>query len=227
MADLTAPSSGPRPAAGDPQFLQGTVLAWNAIAGTNVVRVRGRECANLPSLVGSETGLMRVGDAVILIKLHNSYAVLGRIETSGVEPRALGVVSARAGGTVSTASSTFVDLSGGPSVAAYIGSSRRCRVDISAYVSGVFGLASVGFKVMGPSGALSIPADYQKTLSAGASSPTATIGVQLSGTRTVNLSATDGLTEGLNTFVMQYQFLSDGAGSGSEFADREIAVQPF
>lgn len=224
MSTDQAPSSGVRAEPPDSSIAQGLVIEWNALAGTNKVRVRGKLLENLLSAVGSETGLIRTGDSVILVRLNNTYAVLSRFEAPGVEQRAFGVVSARAGATVSTASSTFVDLTGGPAVDVYVGSSRRCRVDVSAYVSAVFGVSFASFKVTGAS---TIAADYQKSLSAGASSPTATIGVHISGTRVAHLSAADGLNEGLNTFTMQYRFLSDGAGSGSEFADREIAVQPF
>lgn len=228
MSVSSAPSSGPRPPSGDSPFLQGTVLAWDATAGTNIVRVRGTECANIQSAVGSETGLIRPGDSVVVIVLNNTYAVLGRIESPGVEQRALNVVSQRItgpGSAVSTASTTFVDLSGGPSVSVYIGSSRRCKVELSSYMNGHDAIAYAGFRVTGSS--VISPINRWSVAVGAASSGGIVPDVWANSTRTINLSATDGLNEGPNVFTMMYQCVGNPVGGLAQFSDREICVQPF
>lgn len=205
-------------------FHQGIVIAWDAVAGTNTVRVLGRDMNDLPSLIGSEVGLIRADDIVGLLFFQNTYFVLGRIETPGVAQRAFGVVSQRVAASVFTSSSSFVALAGGPSVSVEIGSSRRCRVDLSAFVSAFSGVAYAGFEV---SGASQIGATNRWALAAGGSSPSGQIEVTSSATKSINLSAADGLKEGLNVFTMRYQLLGDPPGQTSEFSDREISVQPY
>jgi hypothetical protein len=204
-------------------FHQGVVVAWDAIAGTNKVRVLGEDMDDLPSLIGSEVGLVRAGDVVGLIRFQNTMFVLGRIEGAGVEQRAFGVESQRVAGAVSTSSGSFVELSGGPSVEVHIGSSRRCSVELGAHISAFGGVAYMGFRV---SGASTIAPTNAKALGCGGSTATIPIEVTVDATRVVNLSADDGLVEGLNTFTVMYQALLDPGGS-TEFTDREISVQPF
>lgn len=232
MVANAAPSSGPRPSpSGGSPFLQGTVLAWDALAGTNVVRVRGTECTDLQSAVGSETGLIRAGDSVVVIQLNNTYAVLGRIESPGVEQRAFGVASHRLtgpGSAVSTASTTFVNLSGGPTVSVYIGSSRRCKVELSSYMNGHDAIAYAGFRVNDSVGAQSIAPINRWSVAVGAASSGGIVpDVWANSTRAINLSSADGLTEGLNTFTMMYQCVGNPVGGLAQFSDREISVQPF
>lgn len=227
MPDATIPSAGPRQIEPPLGFQQGVVVAWNALDGTNQVRVHGVVFDNLLSLVGSEVGLIRPGDSVGVLRYQNSWAVLGRIEAPGVEQRALDVHTQAVlgpGSDVSTTSSSFVPLAGGPSVSVYIGSSRRCRVDLGAHVSSYAGVAYMGFSV---SNASLIAANNSRALGLGGSLPSGFVEVRASVTRTVCLSADDGLNEGLNTFTAMYQFLADDPSGIPEFSDREITVQPF
>lgn len=208
-------------------FHQGIVIAWDAVAGTNTVRVLGRDMNDLPSLIGSEVGLIRADDIVGLLFFQNTYFVLGRIETPGDAQRALGVVSARALDEIDVATpsgSSFFELSGGPSVTVYIGSSRRCRVDLSGFVRSYAGVSEIGVKV---SGASDIDPNYWQVLSVSGSSPGGFVSVQMAGSRSIQLSAADGLNEGLNTFTMVYRFNEDDPTGAGTFADREITVQPF
>lgn len=199
-------------------------MAWDAIAGTNIVRVLGVEMNNLPSLIGSEVGLIFKDDVVGLIRFQNTYFVLGRIEGAGVAQRAFGVQSQRVAASVTTSSPTFVALAGGPSVQVHIGSSRRCRVEIGSFISSYGGTAYVGFAV---SGASTIAAASSRALGVGGSTATILTETSMSATRVINLSADDGLNEGPNTFTAMYQFLTEPSGGPPEFMDREISVQPF
>jgi hypothetical protein len=229
MPDIFAPSYGPRPGAGESPFLQGLVEAWDAVAGTNAVRVRGQRMENLQTMIGSESGLMRAGDSVVVAKLNNTYAVFGRLDALGAEQRALGIVTDREPTQVDWSTSsgaTFFTLAGGPAVSVYIGSARRCRVDLTAWMSAYAGDILAGFTV---SGASNIAADYTKALWLGCSQLAGDSPVQPYGasTRTVYLSAADGLNEGTNVFTMVYRTGIEFAGGGGSISDREITVQPF
>lgn len=227
MTETTTPSAGPRLPQSDLSFHQGLVVAWDALAGTNKVRVRGTDLDNLMSLIGSEVGLIQPGDVVGVLRFQTTYFVLGRIEAPGVEQRAFGVVSQRItgpGSAVSTNSTSFVDLSGGPSVNVYIGSSRRCRVELSSYINGHDAVAYAGFEV---SGASSIAPINRWSVAAGIAITSGTPDVWINATRAINLSAADGLNEGWNTFTMKYQCVGNPVGGLAQFSDREISVQPF
>lgn len=79
LANLFGP-----PAAPDP-FRQGTVLTFNAATGANTVNVGGAVLTNLPVLVGGDTVNLGPGDAVIVLKYQQSWAILGRIVVPGSE----------------------------------------------------------------------------------------------------------------------------------------------
>lgn len=227
MNDDIAPSADGREPPSAYAFAQGTVVAWDASAGTNTVRVRGRECTNLPSLIGSETGLIQAGDSVCVGRLNNSYLVFGRIEPAGIAPRAFGIVTARNDTDVDYSTdtgATFVDY-GGPSVSVYIGSSRRCKVDLTAYLSAYASDAVAGFKVTGAS---TINPDYKKALWVGCSQASGVpIQPYVAATRVVYLSAADGLNSGTNVFTMMFRHGLEIPGGGGTITDREIGVQPF
>lgn len=227
MFDVLDPAAAPRSPEDPLQFHQGTVLEWDAIAGTNKIDVLGVEMDDLPSLIGSEVGLIRPDDRVGLLRFQSTYFVLGRIEFPGSAQRAFGMVSHRItgpGSAVSTTSSSFVALSGGPSVSVHIGSSRRCRIELGAYTSSYAGVAYMGFSV---SGASSIAPSNRWALAAGGSAPSTLIAVDLSATRVITLTAADGLNEGDNVFTTAYQFLADDPTGIPEWSDREISVQPY
>jgi hypothetical protein len=211
----------PREERGAPPFAQGVVEAWNAVPGTNRIRVRGQSLDNLLSLVGSEGGLIRAGDVVAVIYYQDTAAVLGRIDAPGVEQRALGITTATVAGGVSTTADVFEDL-GGPTVTVHIGSSRRCSVQVSALTAGFDCIGFAGFTVTGAS---TIAATERRSFAAGWGAATSGT-VWVNGTRTVNLTAADGLNEGVNTFRMVYK-TSAGVSGNAQFSDREITVQPF
>ncbi|PWW50271.1 hypothetical protein [Actinokineospora spheciospongiae] len=202
-------------------FHQGVVVAWDAIAGTNTIRIHGADFVNLLSLLGSEGGLIRQGDVVALTRYQTTYAVWGRIDVPGVEQRALGIVSARDPAGVYSTSDTYEDL-GGPWVDVYIGSSRRCKVDITALISAFDCIGFVGVEV---SGASSIGPTEGRSLAAGWGAADAGT-VHVGATRVVTLTAADGLNEGYNRFSLRYK-TSLGVSGSAEYVERELVVQPF
>lgn len=148
MSDTSAPSSGPRLGPGESPFLQGTVLAWDALAGTNTVRVRAGDIVNMQSMIGSESGLMRPGDSVVVAKLNTTYAVLGRLEPQGVPARALGLATAEVA-LLNNPSTNGFEARNAPSVTVYIGSSGRCMVTLSMEISIANNVQRLGVAVSG------------------------------------------------------------------------------
>lgn len=216
MTDLSVPSSGSRMPPPQLSFHKGVVVAWNAVLGTNTVRVLGSEMDDLSSLLGSEVGLIRAGDTVALLKFQTAYFVLGRIEAPGVEQRAFEVNSAELVGDAAPSTSSFAAY-GGPSVQVDIGSSRRCKVSLSAEMSIVNTVVWMSFAVTGAS---SIAAAEWRALAGGGAD------TYLEATREVVLTADDGLNEGLNTFTCMYRIGSTG-DPVPVVVERQIIVQPY
>lgn len=59
-------------------FRQALVLAWNGFTGENTLNVGGTPIENVPSIGGLEKIGVRVGDVLILLRIQNTYMVLGR-----------------------------------------------------------------------------------------------------------------------------------------------------
>jgi hypothetical protein len=151
VSENAAPSSGARQDPFAYGFSQGTVLAWDATAGTNTVHVRGTNFTNLKSMMGSETGLIRAGDRVVVGRLNNSYAVFGRLDDVGVPARAFGVEYAFVTTLNNPTASSVFQRRNGPEVSVYIGSSRRCMVTLSAEIVIANNVERMSFQVAGAS----------------------------------------------------------------------------
>jgi hypothetical protein len=216
MSEAVAPSSRPRQPPQPLGYHQGYVLQWNALSGTNLIRIAGADIPDVPSLMGGEVGLIRPGDSVGLLRFQNTYAVLGRIESAGIEQRALGVHFDQDVGDAAPSTSTFTDK-GGPQVAVHIGSTRRCRVSLSCETEVSGTIMWMGFQV---NGASSIPAVEWRSLAVGGAD------VYFEGSREVILTEDDGLNEGLNVFTCMYRIGSNGDPIPI-VAERQLVVQPF
>jgi len=213
----SAPSSRSRPEAPEAPFRQGTVVAWNALAGTNQILIRGKVFTNLQSFVGSETGLIRVGDSVCVIRMNNTYAVLGRIEVPGVEQRALGVSFAQTVTLNAPTASAVFQRRNGPSVDVYIGSSRRAMVTLSAEISIANNVERMGFQVVGVS---TISAVDWKCLTISSASS------EFQASRILIVKDDDGLNEGVNTFQTMHK-TGNHTSSVPLVGEVQITVQPF
>lgn len=216
MVDVRVPSSAPRPPQEPLSFHQGYVLEWNALTGTNKVRVLGVELSNLLSLMGSEVGLIRAGDAVGILRFQTQYFVLGRVEASGVEQRALGVHYAE---TITLDDPVTDDFErrNGPEVTVDIGSTRRCFVSLSAEMLITNNVEWMGFRVTGAS---NIEPQEYRSLTAGGPE------IYLQATRTLVLEAQHGLEEGSNTFSTMHR-TSIVPGDVPLVGECQIIVQPF
>jgi hypothetical protein len=98
LADLLVPhhsqGAGPRPGFGgraaDTHYGQATVLEWNPDTGENLIRYRGTEIRNMPSIAGLDGLVFRPGDQVATISWSpNGGAgvifVLGRLVVPGTD----------------------------------------------------------------------------------------------------------------------------------------------
>lgn len=214
---MTAPSSGPRLPASDYGFAQGIVMAWDAIAGTNKIRVRGSTITDMLSLVGSETGLVRVGDSVVVGKVQNTYAVFGRIEPPGIEQRALGIQFATTINLNAPGSTNF-ERRNGPEVSVHIGSSRRCMVTLSAEINIVgSNVERLGVQVIGAS---TISAVEWKCLTISSA------GGEFQASRVLIFESADGLNEGDNIFQTMHK-TGNNVSNIPLVGDVQITVQPF
>lgn len=206
-------------------FHKGRVLAWDAIAGTNTVRVLGADMPNLPVVPNVDVGVLRRDDDVAVLRVRNTYYVLGRLTGPAGAVRGNVPVSQRAAALVSTTSAAFVDLTGGPSVDVYIGSSKRCTVEVSAVVVGRDCTAYAGVDI---SGASVIGPAARWSVGAGVSVPgVSNAEGSASSSRVITLTDADGLTEGWHTFRMRYQCVGSAGTRQASFSDREISVRPF
>lgn len=216
MIEDQAPASGPRDPQSESAFHQGTVLAWNVLSGTNVVRIRGRECTNVMSMLGPEVGLIRPGDLVICIRMNNTFAVVGRIDLAGAEQRAFGVYFAETVTLNDTAAPGTWETRNGPSVSVYIGSTRRCMVSLSAEMLVENNVERIGVRVTGAS---TINQVEWKALTIG--SPE----LEFQGSRTLVFTAADGLNEGQNVFQTMHK--TSAAAPLPLVGEVQIVVQPF
>jgi hypothetical protein len=216
MSEDFAPSAGARQAPGESGLAQGIVVAWNALAGTNKVRVRGKVFDNLLSGLGAEGGLVRPNDTVLCARLGNTYAVTNRCDLPGQEQRSLGVTYSQTITLTDATASGVFQRRNGPQVSVYIGSSRRAMVTLSAEILVENNVERVGVQVVGVS---SIAAVDWKCLAFSSE-----VG-ELQATRTLIFEAADGLNEGLNTFQTMHKTANhlDPPLVG----EVQITVQPF
>lgn len=76
---LSPPLSDP----GTQAFRQATVVAFDKNTGANTVNLAGALLTNLPLLNIGDTVNINVGDSVILMKMNNAMAILGRVIQAG------------------------------------------------------------------------------------------------------------------------------------------------
>lgn len=208
---------------GDLGFHQGTVVAWDSNTNANTIAIGGGTVTNIPTLSTADSIMMSVGDNVALLRFKSTYFILGRVTPPGAS-NAFGIRAAQANGSVSTTSTSYVDL-GGPTLSnVYVGSSRRCLVFISAGIGPAANdFATVNFTVSGAS-TIAPSADVHAGAYIGAVGFSGSPNAVGSAGRQFLLTAADGLNQGLNTFSMRYLSWS---GGNANFVFRTIIVFPF
>lgn len=209
-------------------FHQGVVLTWNALTGANTVQINGNTFTDLRSLLGPEAAMIRAGDSVGVLRYQTTYFVVGRISAAGGAQRSIGIDAAGAAAQVTTSSTSYVSLTGGPTLTnIYIGSRRKALVIVSSLIE-IAGC--VGYMAFDVSGASTIAANTANVSAAihadGRDDITATTVTAVS-----VLSSGDGLNEGLNTFTAKYAFGAYGTptfpGTLAAFTRRTITVFPL
>ena len=215
----------------DVGFHTGEVLAWDADAGTNTVRVLGAAIQNL-QVVATGSVMVGTGDLVAIWRYKSTYFVMGRIApiNQALTPRIASVST-----TSFTVSGSYSDLNStvGPTLTnVFIGPSRRCIVFLSAFASATDdGYAAAHFTVSGAS-AINPPTGTS-AFSKGAFIGSAGAGPQVGGsaTRMFLLNAADGLNAGLNTFTMKYLGVNSAGTTPTNndcfFSERVIMVLPL
>lgn len=200
-------------------FRQGTLLAWDPSTESNTVQIAGQEFTDLPVLAVG-TIAMAVGDLIGVLRYKSTYLILGRIAPAGT-----GALQTRAALVIpleTSSRTTWGDLTTvGPTVDAYIGSSRQALVLLTAAVGVPNGdSAMMNVEV---SGASTISANLANAAYLG-TAPGSTSGAQGSASGQVLLTAADGLNHGLNTFKAVYQTLH---GQACGWQNRRLTVIPF
>lgn len=218
LAPLLAAAAGDA-AKSDVGFHMGVIQAWNADTGENTLEVAGGIVTDVSVLSTADNIMLTAGDTVGLLRFKSTYFILGRLSTPG-GGAALRMRVARTDSSVSTTSTTYVDLGGPVLPNVYIGSSRRCLVFVKASmaVAGDAALANVEV-----SGASDIAPMVATPAFIGSGSTTQS--VSASAMSMILLTGADGLNPGLNTFTTKYAVLN-GAAEGF-FQDRQIVVWPF
>lgn len=201
-------------------FRQGRLIAWDPLTGGNQVTVAGSTLDDVPTLAASTIELAP-GDVVGLIRVRAQYFIVGRIASAG--SGALTNRSATIATQESTTSATYTDLATpGPSVSAYIGSSRQCLVMVQVAINAL--TPCVASCVVAVSGASS----FQNAYPAFLGSDHAQGNIAGSATSTTLMDVTYGLNSGLNTFTLKYARTLTGTGGGdATFQYRTITVIPF
>lgn len=201
-------------------YHKGVVVTWDAIAGTNSVKVLETVHDNVPAIVDAESAFLRSGDTVNMLRVGNTYLVIGRSKAAGADQRA-GTLFSAAVGSISAPGSTAYEVRNGPSVDVVVGSSRRARVHISAAIA-LPGANTewIALQVSGPSTPTIAPIDGRALkLGAGAA-------MELQATRTLIVTAADGLGAGVNTFQTMHK-TANSASSIPIVTSCSLAVEPF
>jgi hypothetical protein len=214
----------------DSSIYTGQIVTWDDLTGVNSVFVNGVTIPNL-RVIQSGLGLAyQPGDVVKIQRIMTQYYIIGKIGAPGAGA-AQQIVSAQVDAYELTASTAWVDLATpGPAVSAYVGSSRRCLVLLTATISAAGGSTPVyqgGSTSFAVSGASSIPADMSRAATV-KQYVTSTVGVGFTQTHSMTklLTASDGIAQGFNVFTSKYT-MEPGATVSVGFRYRNITVIPL
>lgn len=228
MAAANAAAATP-PGGADLVHYTGQILSWDESTGLNSVAVNGAAVSNLRVLQSGIGLVYQPGDTVVVEKRMSQWYILGKVGAPGAGA-ANQIVSARVAVLESTSSTSYTDLTTyGPEVSVYIGSSRRCLIVLSAYITASatnIGNYLGGHAAVVVSGASTIAAPAAGFVSELALCPNpGNVGIGQTGTAFYLLQASDGLNVGVNIFTLKYR--SNVASPSCGFNNRAITVIPF
>lgn len=226
--DLSRDFNNSIPGNRDVTWRQGIVLSWNDLTGANVVDVSGEEIEDMKAVQAGIGISYSPGDVVMVSRKQSTYFILGKVAAAGgaagsaIRGNTLGAAQSGLGST----GGAWVDFAdGGPSVNAYIGSSRSALVLITADIQAQQTKGLISWRTTGAS-AIAAAAFTGMAANFGVGG---TVGYGV-GTATAQyaMGAGAGLKQGLNTFTMQYQVDTGyGGGSACTFTNRGITVIPL
>lgn len=231
IADLiTQGMQGPT-GAEDAAFHTGVIRSWDRQSGTNVVIINGVEISNLKALQGGIGIYYSPGDVVIIIRKQRQYFIMGKVAApGGAAGSGVQFVTSNVSDHVNNTS--YVDLPSGPgpSVSAYIGSSKSAIVIWQCTVSANNAKGQIAFQVSGASsiapGAFTGMSVWHTNRTFNQSgSMSVTTEATLTGAYTIGPGA--GLQTGLNTFQLKYRTDNFNAGAGADFSQPGLTVIPL
>jgi len=228
------PSRAAQPVA----FRQGTVIAWNQIDATNTIQVGRSQFTNMPILASSaEVMLMVPGDTVGIQVVGTGASaqmyIIGRITSPGTAQAAtaLNMIGAQVGealSQLSTTSTSWVDLSGGPSVTVTVRPSGRVLVLFSCQIGWLIAASGAvgGGCAVDVSGANTISAsgtaETNQQVRAQIEEGGATSNTGIFGAGSMRLF--QGLNPGATTFKLRYK---SRYGQSIDFDNRIICAIPL
>lgn len=213
----------------DSSIYTGQIVTWDDLTGANSVFVNG---VTIPNLRVIQSGLgigYQPGDVVKIQRIMTQYYIIGKIGAPGAGA-AQQIASQQIDTYEFTTNTSYTDLATvGPSVSAFIGSSRKCLVFLSAVVSAagspgafVYIGGTVGFTVTGAS---AIGAAAQRGLVMVQAAGPEGLGFTQSASAPILLDASSGLNPGFNVFTTKYR--SESASVAGGFRFRNITVIPL
>jgi hypothetical protein len=242
--------------------VQGTIVAWNPDTFENIIDIDGQRFENVPVASGVEALTYAPGQVVLIEKWFpggkkgelglGTAWIRGRIITPGTGAAeqavafmttslgkaisrsvfAEGILSADEAGSVSTASTSFVALTGGPELSDIeITATGKAIVLTTAHINS----AAIGdtesthggvmsFQVTGATSVA--PGDFLAVSSGGAKGSGSADAFDAAWNRSSSLTLVEGLNPGLHTFTARYR-TRDANSVDTTFFNRNITVFAF
>jgi len=207
--------------------LSGQIISWNENTNQNLVQVNGTVLQNLLVLQQGSNVQYFPGDTVFLLKMDDSYVIMGKLGLPGQNATSQ-IQTATAGGVVilgPTAGVWTAFADNGPALSVQVGASCKVAVTWSADVSSNQSDIEIGWKISGASNVA--PGPFQGTTvhkgGQGGAAPPPTEGDNLMGFYTLQ---SNGINPGQNNFQMMYRVTVTGTGTGVAVGTRLLAVEP-
>jgi len=212
---------------GSLEYKQGVVQSWDDIGATNTVIIGGTVVPNVRAFQSGLGIQYQPGDVVAVGKNQTTYFIMGRIAAPGAGAAQQIASASVATYEFTTNNGSFIDLTTpGPAVTTYIGSSRKCLLNLScvvsyagtkaAYIGGYMGFQVTGASAIAPSG-------FKSVLGFGYA--VTGVGTTVSVSAQFYLTAADGLNQGFNTFTAKYKSADNTIAGG--FDTRNITIIPL
>lgn len=205
--------------------LTGTVKSWNEQTNTNVVTINKTDVQNVLVLLTGTNVQYFPGDTVFILKMDDSYIVLGKVGLPGANtPSQLQFNVRNAALTVTPTAGVWTAFSdGGPIVTVTVGASRKVEVKWSCDVNVSQGDLEIGWSASGTSQFAAGTFANTSVHSGNANGGATTISTPAYGSYVLTGS---GINPGVSTFQMMYRCTVSGGGTGAAVGNRMLSVEP-